>query len=101
MNNSTTDKVDLDVELKRILAAIEQDSFGGRAAPMVRLAKNTSVGDDGVLQGGVEVFIKLRNGEEARLHEQSLDGVASLDTLKDAFAEALSIVLANHTSWPR
>ena len=65
------------------------------------MQENTSVNKDGALQGGIEVFIRQRNGKEAKLHEQTLNGVTSLDALKDAFAEALSIVLAKHTSWPR
>jgi hypothetical protein len=101
MNKSSTAKIDLKAELQRILLAIQQDSFGGRAAPTVRMQENTLVDANGALQGGIEVYIRQRNGEEAKLHEQSLNGVASIDALKDAFAEALSIVLAGHTSWPR
>ncbi|MBL4722062.1 MAG: hypothetical protein JKY20_13160 [Alphaproteobacteria bacterium] len=101
MNESSTVEIDLKAELERILLAIRQDTFGGRAAPTVRMQENTSVDADGALQGGIEVFILKRNGEEAKLHEQSLNGVTSLDALKDAFGEALSIVLAGHTSWPR
>jgi hypothetical protein len=101
MNKSSTAEIDLKAELKRILTAIQQDTLVGRATPTVRMQENTSVGEDGALQGGIEVFIRQRNGEEAKLHEQSLNGVTSVDALKDAFAEALSIVLAGHTSWPR
>lgn len=99
-DNLSKDKP-LEAALHRILQTIQQDSFGGRAAPQVRLRDGSHVDDEGTAHGAIEVYIAQRNGEEAKLHEQSLDGVTSIDALKDTFAEALSIVLSKHTAWPR
>ena len=92
---------DIQAELDRILDHVKQDKFGGRDAPTLRLMEGTSVAEDGALKGGFEVYIKTREGNEELLHSQSLNDVTSVKVLKDRFAEALSIVLANHRKWPR
>src|SRR3546814_522698 len=91
----------IEVQLTRILSHIRQDYFGGRNAPEVRLRDGTKAREDGALIGGFDVVVRTRSGETALLHTQSLEGVADEKTLKDAFAAALSIVLANHAKWPR
>ena len=91
----------LGAALKRMLAQLRTDRFGGRDAPVVTLADGTDVGDDGVLHGALEVHIACRNGEMALIHSEPLDGIADADALRDALAAALSKVLANHTAWPR
>lgn len=87
--------------LEHILNQIKQDSFGGREAPVTSLKDGTHVDDGGNLQGALLVHIKRRSGEIALLHEQTLDGIRDETALKDAFANSLSIVLSNHSKWPR
>lgn len=87
--------------LKLILSRIRRDQFGGRDAPEVELAEGTGVDESGVLRGRFEVRIRTRNGEKALLLTQSLDGISDRVGLEDAFASALSKVLATHHDWPR
>jgi len=87
--------------LERIIGHIEQDSFGGRDAPVVSLKDGTHVDEDGVLHGALQIHIAKRNGEVALLHQESLDGISDEQSLKDAFAFSLSTILSKHSSWPR
>ena len=91
----------LGATLEQMLSQIKMDRFGGRDAPVVTLADGTDIDSDGVLHGALDVHINCRNGETALIHREPLDGIADGDGLRDALAEALSKVLANHTSWPR
>ena len=49
----------------------------------------------------VEIRIRTRDTKMELLHTQSLDGIKDETALRDAFAEGLSKVLANHDNWPR
>lgn len=94
--------VNLERELTHILEQIRQDRFGGRDAPHVVLDAGTGLTADGAsLRGGFEIRIARRNGDTAVLFHQSLDGTDTVVKLKDAFSEALSQVLGDHSSWPR
>lgn len=92
---------DLEASLKRTLAQIKQDKFGGRDAPIVSVSDDTEISVDGFLCGEILVHITRKNGDKALLHTQPLTGIRTEVELRDAFAEALSKILAAHNSWPR
>lgn len=98
MSESETNLMDA---LHEILGKIEQDQFGGRAAPKVSVSEGTDVNDAGELSGTIVVRIQRRDGSFAVINETPLDKVTTLTGLHDAFAESLSKVLAEHHSWPK
>lgn len=92
---------DLGTTLDRIIGQIRQDRFGGRDAPVVAVSNGGGVGADGRLTGSIVVDIKKRDGSMARLFEHPIEGLDSVEALEDVFAEVLSRVLADHSTWPR
>ncbi|MBO6769758.1 MULTISPECIES: hypothetical protein [unclassified Thalassospira] len=87
--------------LTEILGLINQESFGGRAAPVVSISDETTTDENGNLRGELEVKIARRDGEMVLLHQKSLHGISSESELKDMLADVLSKVLASHSKWPR
>jgi hypothetical protein len=87
--------------LEKILELVNQESFGGRAAPVVSVSDDTYADGDGVLHGLLEVKIAKRDGDAVVLQQQSLEGIDSEVALKDLLSEVLSKVLSNHSKWPR
>ncbi len=54
----------------------------------------------GALKGGVEFRIVDEDGRRHVLHSARLDGVDSSAALDDFLAEALSVLLMKHPTWP-
>ncbi|MFN3656982.1 MAG: acyltransferase [Pseudolabrys sp.] len=87
--------------LDMVVARIAQDSFGQRAGPIVTLSEDTAEAPGIGVSGSVEVRIARRDGTPALLHREAFMGLKSRDDVDDLFARVLSVVLMNHTDWPR
>lgn len=84
-----------------VLTRLRQDQFGRRAAPTVSLSPDTVDIPGGGLRGAIEVRIKTRNGDQQLIHREPFDNVVTREEVDDVFARALSVVLMNHSDWPR
>jgi hypothetical protein len=87
--------------LDTALAHIEQESFGRRDAPQVRLSPDTREESDGAVTGALEIRIRTRSGEEPRIQRETFSGLKSKSEIDDLLARTLSVLLMNHTEWPR
>lgn len=87
--------------LEEMLSRLKMDQFGGRDAPVVSLASDTGVDNNGILQGALEIRILRKNGELALIHTEQLRDISGEAALRDALSDALSKVLSVHDTWPR
>jgi hypothetical protein len=87
--------------LETALRHIAQQSFGRRDAPQVSLSSDTRDEPDGSLTGAIEIRIHTRNGDNPLIQSEPFSRVRSRDDVDDLLARTLSVLLMNHTSWPR
>jgi hypothetical protein len=87
--------------LSKALSYIEQESFGRRDAPRVRLSPDTYEDGVGAVSGTLEVSIRTRSNDEALIQREAFDGLKSKTDVDDMLARALSVLLMNHSEWPR
>ncbi len=84
-----------------VLTRLQQDQYGRRAAPTVSLSPDTADLPGGGLRGTIEVRIRTRDGDERVIHREPFDNVVTNEQVDDVFARTLSVVLMNHSDWPR
>ena len=87
--------------LERALAQIAQENFGRRSGPVVTLSSDTREEADGSLSGALEIRIRIRSGESPLIQRESFTGLTSRSEVDDLLARTLSVLLMNHTDWPR
>jgi hypothetical protein len=87
--------------LDTVLSHIEQESYGRREAPQVRLSGDTHEDSDGAVSGALEVYIRTRSGNEPTIQREAFSGLMSKSDIDDLLARTLSMLLMNHAEWPR
>jgi hypothetical protein len=87
--------------LASVLGHIQQESFGRRDAPQVRLSPDAHENADGSVSGALEIYIRTRAGEEPLIQREPFEGLKSKTEIDDLLARTLSVLLMNHTDWPR
>jgi hypothetical protein len=87
--------------LTSVLGHIQQESFGRRDAPQVRLSPDTHDDADGAVSGALEIRIRTRNGDEPLIQREAFEGLKSKAEVDDLLARTLSVLLMNHMDWPR
>jgi hypothetical protein len=92
---------DLRRYLDTALGHIEQESFGRRDAPRVSLSSDTCEETDGALTGALEIHIQTRKGDSPMIQREAFTSLRSKNDIDDLLARALSVLLMNHTNWPR
>lgn len=100
-NTATATAPGVRAYLDTVVARIAQDSFGQRAAPVVTLSEDTADVPGLGLRGAVEVRISKRDGSQVLFQREAFEGLKTRDDIDDLFARVLSVVLMNHTDWPR
>jgi hypothetical protein len=87
--------------LNTALSYIEQESFGRRDAPRVRLSPDTCEDGVGAVSGALVISIRTRKGDELLIQREPFAGLKSKTEVDDMLARALSVLLMNHSEWPR
>jgi acetyltransferase-like isoleucine patch superfamily enzyme len=87
--------------LDTVLMRIAQESFGRRDAPEVTLSPDRAEDTSGALTGVLEIRIRTRDGKNPVIQTEAFTALRTKEEVDDMLARALSILLMNHSEWPR